>query len=158
MSAPFICEFFMDRLESVLPFVDWIFGNETEAMAFAQKKISSSSSSNPSSSIDPLENIPSIIEIGKMLSDNKRKVILTQGSKETIVIMPQNLVLKFPVHPIEESEIVDTNGAGDAFVGGFLSQLLLEKELDECIRVGHYAANITIRQSGIQVPKHQPRI
>ena len=31
-------------------------------------------------------------------------------------------VLEFPVTSLAKEEIVDTNGAGDAFVGGFLAQ------------------------------------
>lgn len=31
---------------------------------------------------------------------------------------------------------MDTNGAGDAFVGGFLSQLVCGKAVSECVRAG----------------------
>ena len=31
----------------------------------------------------------------------------------------------YPVTPLASSDIVDTNGAGDAFVGGFLAQRIL---------------------------------
>jgi sugar/nucleoside kinase (ribokinase family) len=34
---------------------------------------------------------------------------------------------------------VDTNGAGDAFVGGFLSQLVAGKDVAECCRAGKSA-------------------
>ena len=36
-------------------------------------------------------------------------------------------VSEYKVLPIEASEIVDTNGAGDAFVGGYLAQLVRAK-------------------------------
>lgn len=36
----------------------------------------------------------------------------------------------YPVEPLEASAIVDTNGAGDAFVGGFLAQLVLNKPIE----------------------------
>ena len=32
-----------------------------------------------------------------------------------------------PYHQIAKEQLVDTNGAGDAFVGGFLSQIVLGK-------------------------------
>eukprot|EP00983_Pelagomonas_calceolata_P108192 1159431-Pelagomonas_calceolata.AAC.1 len=41
----------------------------------------------------------------------------------------------FPVQ-IDPKAIVDTNGAGDAFVGGFLSQLVCGKPVSECVRAG----------------------
>ncbi|XP_020578968.1 adenosine kinase 2-like [Phalaenopsis equestris] len=36
LSAPFICEFFRDAQDKVFPYVDYIFGNETEARTFAR--------------------------------------------------------------------------------------------------------------------------
>jgi adenosine kinase len=42
--------------------------------------------------------------------------------------------------------------AGDAFVGGFLSQLVCGKSIEECVRAGNYAANIVIQRSGCTFP------
>ena len=36
LSAPFLCQFFKDQMASVLPFTDIVFGNETEAAAYAE--------------------------------------------------------------------------------------------------------------------------
>lgn len=81
--------------------------------------------------------------------------------------------------------IVDTNGAGDAFVGGkrpqccyfcasvdllqssvdfycgslffcntgFLSELVQEKPLDQCVKAAHYAANVIIQRAGCSFPE-----
>lgn len=49
---------------------------------------------------------------------------------------------------MEKEEIVDTNGAGDAFVGGFIAQLVMGKSLDVCVRSGIYTARHIIQQSG----------
>ncbi|XP_048060838.1 adenosine kinase isoform X5 [Megalobrama amblycephala] len=38
LSAPFICEFFKEALLKVMPYVDILFGNETEAAAFAREQ------------------------------------------------------------------------------------------------------------------------
>ena len=54
--------------------------------------------------------------------------------------------------PIAKEKLVDTNGAGDAFVGGFLSQLVAGKDVPECVRAGAYAANVVIQQSGCAFP------
>lgn len=43
--------------------------------------------------------------------------------------------------------------AGDAFVGGFLSQLVAGKSIEECVRAGNYAANIVIQRSGCTFPE-----
>jgi adenosine kinase len=42
--------------------------------------------------------------------------------------------------------------AGDAFVGGFLSQLVCGKSIEECVRAGNYAANVIIQRSGCTFP------
>lgn len=42
---------------------------------------------------------------------------------------------------------------GDAFVGGFLSQLVQEKPIAECVRAGCYASNVIIQRSGCTYPE-----
>lgn len=42
---------------------------------------------------------------------------------------------------------------GDAFVGGFLSQLVQEKPIEDCVRAGCYAANVIIQRSGCTYPE-----
>ena len=46
-------------------------------------------------------------------------------------------VLKFPVVPIEQEKIVDTNGAGDAFVGGALFYILFAHRANNSIIDSH---------------------
>ncbi|KAG8000070.1 Adenosine kinase [Nibea albiflora] len=59
----------------------------------------------------------------------------------------------FPVLKIDPKDMVDTNGAGDAFVGGFLSELVQDKPLDQCVKAAHYAANVIIRRAGCTFPE-----
>lgn len=42
---------------------------------------------------------------------------------------------------------------GDAFVGGFLSQLVHGKPIEDCVRAGCYAANVIIQRSGCTYPE-----
>ena len=51
-----------------------------------------------------------------------------------MVVVQQGKVLKFPVEKLAASKIVDTNGAGDAFVGGFLAQYVQNKPLEVAVR------------------------
>ncbi|XP_035928954.1 adenosine kinase isoform X4 [Halichoerus grypus] len=82
----------------------------------------------------------------------QRIVIFTQGREDTIMAT-ESEVTAFAVLDQNQKEIVDTNGAGDAFVGGFLSQLVSDKPLTECIRAGHYAASVIIRRTGCTFPE-----
>ena len=65
----------------------------------------------------------------------------------------QGVVTTYPVEALPKELLVDTNGAGDAFVGGFLSQLAQGKEMADCVRAGHYAARVIIQRSGCTFPK-----
>lgn len=61
-------------------------------------------------------------------------------------------VTEFAVDLIEDSKVIDANGAGDAFVGGFISQLALGKDIRACVNAGHYAAGVIIQHSGCTYP------
>lgn len=82
-------------------------------------------------------------------------MIFTQGAKPTLAFTPGK-VEAFPVVPIEKARIVDTNGAGDSFVGGFLSRFSEGGALKECMAAGSYAAYTVIQQSGCAFPAEMP--
>jgi len=63
-----------------------------------------------------------------------RTVIFTQGSGSTIVAY-NGTVTEYAVDPLAKELLVDTNGAGDAFVGGFLSELVQGKDVEDCLRL-----------------------
>jgi len=52
------------------------------------------------------------------------------------------------VPAIEKDKIVDTNGAGDSFVGGFFSALVMGKELKGAIDEGNKLAGVVVQNSG----------
>ena len=133
LSAPFICQFFYDPLISLLPKVDLLFGNESEALEFAR--------STKWETVD-------IAEIAMFLStfQGSRTVVITQGTDDTLVVVNGSLT-RFPVSKVDN--VIDTNGAGDAFVGGYLSQLLQGKSIKEAVNAGHYIARTIVQTSGI---------
>jgi adenosine kinase len=75
-----------------------------------------------------------------------RTCVITQGSDPTIVAS-NGTVTEYPVELIAEEDIVDTNGAGDAFVGGFLSQLVQGGTIEDAVEAGHWAARYIIQTS-----------
>ncbi|TNN56142.1 Adenosine kinase [Liparis tanakae] len=149
LSAPFICQFFKDNLMQVMPYVDVLFGNETEAAAFAKEQ-----------DFDT-EDIEEIAKKAQALpKDNKKRqrIVVKKDSKYGGAIflffrVASDKFETFPVLPIDPEKIVDTNGAGDAFVGGFLSELVRDKPMDQCVKAAHYAANVIIRQAGCTFPE-----
>lgn len=55
---------------------------------------------------------------------------------------------EIPVPDVPKARIMDTNGAGDAFVGGYLSQLIQGKSIEESIDCAIWAAAHVIQHSG----------
>ncbi|KAG5653897.1 hypothetical protein H0H81_009489 [Sphagnurus paluster] len=145
LSAPFIPQFFKAQLQQVLPFCDVIIGNEAEAEAYA--------SANGLSDPKDLPAIAkSIAALPKTNASRPRVVVFTQGAQSTILVTsadPENHKV-FAVNPLKDDEIVDTNGAGDAFAGGFLGALVAGKSLDECVETGHILGAMCVGQVGPQ--------
>jgi adenosine kinase len=143
LSAPFLIQFFADQMASVMPYADFVFGNEVEAATYGTAK---------GYGTDLSEIALKLAAEPKASGTRPRIVIFTQGASETIVAC-EGKVTSFPVDALPRELLVDTNGAGDAFVGGFLSQLALGKPISECVRAGNYAARVIIQHSGCTFPK-----
>ncbi|XP_028286882.1 adenosine kinase-like isoform X2 [Parambassis ranga] len=143
LSAPFISQFFKEPLMKIMPYVDILFGNETEAATFAKEQ---------GFETDDIAEIAKMTQnLPKENKSRQRVVVFTQGKDDTVATVGERVTM-FPVLDIDQNDIVDTNGAGDAFVGGFLSALVQDQGLEECIRAGHYAANVIIRRVGCTFP------
>lgn len=96
----------------------------------------------------------------KSNASRPRLVIITQGASSTLVasssasasasnIKPgEDNPKTYPVPKLSADKIIDTNGAGDMFAGGFLGALALGKDLDECIETGHKLGQMCCGQIG----------
>ena len=144
LSAPFICEFFKDAQEKVLQYMDFVFGNETEARTFS--KVHGWETENVEEIAIKISQWP------KASGAHKRITVITQGA-DPVVVAEDGKVKLFPVILLPKEKLVDTNGAGDAFVGGFLSHMVREKPIEDCVRAGCYAANVIIQRSGCTDPE-----
>ncbi|KAG2037599.1 Ribokinase-like protein [Suillus americanus] len=146
-SAPFIPQFFGTQLQSILPYCDIIIGNETEAEAYA--------AANGLPDTKDLAAIAKAVAISpKSNKSRPRVVIFTHGAESTILVSsaePDSPKV-FKVSPIDDKLIVDTNGAGDAFAGGFLGAYVAGKSLDECVEVGHKMGAMCVQLVGPQFP------
>ena len=142
ISAPFIAQFFGEALDATMPFVDILFANETEAAALGEARGWGS---------DVATVALKCCDLPKASGRRARCVVFTQGADSTIVAC-EGAVTTYPVTPLAKELLVDTNGAGDAFVGGFLSRLVLGEGWDACVKAGHYAAREIIQRPGCTVP------
>lgn len=72
---------------------------------------------------------------------------MTDGSG-LILCMYRNKIHKYGVPELEAENIIDTNGAGDAFVAGFMAQFMQDKPLENCLKCGVWAAQQIIKHIG----------
>ena len=137
-SAPFIPQFFNKQLQDIIPYTDVIIANESEAEAWAS-----------ANGLTNVKDLPAIARTIALLPKSNparaRVVIFTQGAHHTVMVT-SDVQKTFPVDPLSDDQIVDTNGAGDAFAGGFVGALVAGKSLDDSVLAGHALARACVQQ------------
>ncbi|XP_041371458.1 adenosine kinase-like [Gigantopelta aegis] len=144
LHATFLCHHFTDPDLGIMQYIDVLFGNGDEAAEFSKLQGFSATT---------------VEEMAKMTADlpkvnpsRKRLVVFTQGKLPTYLAQG-GTVSEFPIEPVDSSIIKDTNGCGDSFVGGFLSQLVQGKPVGDCMRCGSYAAKVVLQHYGCTFPE-----
>merc|ERR1712178_503127 len=103
LAAPFICQVppFRAVIDELLPCVDYLFGNETEAQAYAEAC---------GWDTKDVEFIATRLSLVPMAGNKgPRKVVITQGSEPTIVAI-RGHVKCYLVEKLSKDQLVDTNG------------------------------------------------
>merc|ERR1712050_519649 len=144
LSAPFLMQVppFKAVFVETLPFVDILFGNETEARTWAETE---------GWETTDVEFIATRLSLIPSAKGTKRTVVITQGCDDTVVCMGGH-VKKYPVIALPKEKLVDTNGAGDSYVGGFLAALSKDLPIIECCKAGAYSASVIVQHSGCTFP------
>ena len=142
LSAPFLCEYFVDPKIDIMQYVDILFGNEVEAAKFSELQ---------GLKARTIQQMALEVTHLPKKNDAKRVAIFTQGRGPTIMGVDDH-ASEHPINQIQKADIKDTNGCGDSFVGGFLSQLVQGKPIAECIRCGNFAASTVIKHFGCTYP------
>lgn len=145
LHATFLCKYFADPKLGLIEHVDVLFGNGDEAQEYAR------AAGFNTQNIKEIALKTSLLH--KANPDRPRIVVFTQG-KDSTVVATEGRVEEIPVERVDPDIIVDTNGCGDAFVGGFLSQLVQGKPLSECLRCGSYAAKEVLQHYGCQFSEY----
>uniref|UniRef100_A0A0P4W5R7 adenosine kinase n=2 Tax=Scylla olivacea TaxID=85551 RepID=A0A0P4W5R7_SCYOL len=143
LSAPFLCEHFKKPMMAAFPYIDILFSNETEAAKFSEVQ--------GFGLTDIREIALKTASLPKENEKRSRIVVFTQGA-DNVILAKDGKVKEFPVVRLPEEKLIDTNGAGDAFVGGFLAQLVQGRDVADCIKCGIWAATEIIQRSGCTFP------
>eukprot|EP01132_Coremiostelium_polycephalum_P008251 gene8251-10139_t len=145
LAAPFLIEvdFFWERVRAIIPYVDVIFANESEAACLGRKM---------GWGEDLVVVAEKLSKWEKVNDKRPRTVVFTQGPSATLVYTQDKLSEYKPI-TVAKEDIVDLNAAGDSFCGGFIAALSLGKDLAKCCESGHYAAFEIIKQNGCSFPE-----
>ena len=81
------------------------------------------------------------------------KEIIVKLGKQGAVYEDEGKLLSFPAVPVER--VVDTTGAGDCFVAGFLHGMIQWGDITRAIKIGNLTASYSIQKKGaaISFPK-----
>lgn len=145
ISAPFVCELYGPELPAILgKRVGFIVGNGDELSAWAK-----STGLSPELSFDEM-----IVRLAEAFPT--ATLIITHGAEPVCLKRPSSPTIEtIPIPQIPAEEIIDTTGAGDAFVGGLLVALERNLPLEMGIQLGCFLAGQVIRQPGIKFPSPQ---
>jgi adenosine kinase len=144
LSAPFLMQVppFKAVLVESLPFTDFLFCNETEAATWAETE------GWDTTDVTFIATRLSLIPSAKQ---RKRTVVITQGADPTCVAV-NGMTTLHPIIALPKEKLVDTNGAGDSYVGGFLAALAKGKDIAACCQAGAYAASVIVQNDGCTYP------
>lgn len=142
LSAVFMVKTYLDRIMTICNLANVVIGNIEECEAM----------------LEPVDykrhRYETFREIHRKLCKKNRILVMTSG-KEGVFISKFNydrneldFVLQSFANLIEHKDIVDLNGAGDAFLGGFISQYMRGKSLLTCGKAGNDASSVILRNVG----------
>ena len=145
LSAVFMVQAHYDKILEMCNFADMIVGNMEELEVFSGAK-----GENPKNVFE---------KCFKKLSPRDRLFVITDGSKGVLVSKYDykkdkvDFILQSFPSVMKNEEIVDLNGAGDSFLGGFCSQFIKGSSLYSCCRAGNDAASVILKNVGCTFSK-----
>ena len=112
-------------LEPVLKYIDFILPNEIEAAVLTGEQ-------------DPVKN-------AGIFMDHGAKCVVIKCGKRGCVYADDKGIHSIPAYPVKA---VDTTGAGDGFVAGFIYGLANEMPIPDCCRYGCATASVIVEHMG----------
>ena len=146
----YFIETYLEDIKNLIEYADIIFVNAEESIFFAKMM---GLETNDFGLISEF-----IAKFPKKNLLKRRTVVITCGPNPAYCCEFDHILNEvcftgtFEPCYVDEENIIDTNAAGDAFAGGFLSQYMPGKSLDQCMKAGHWAAALVIQRRGCQYP------
>jgi fructoselysine 6-kinase len=84
------------------------------------------------------------VQLERLLCDGVPLAVVTRGSRGSVASNGRER-FEAGIHPVE---VVDTTGAGDSFIAGFLAARIAGKPLPDCLAAGRDQAALTCTHVG----------
>ncbi|XP_058819040.1 adenosine kinase [Topomyia yanbarensis] len=150
LNATYILQNFTKEMKYLVEQSDLVFGNLTEFVALAEIY-----------QCDSVDELTKYL-IRKYLKLNREKIIVSTDASRCVRFYHGNgstfYAETHQVPVIPQKAVIDTTGAGDSFVAGFLYKYMNgdSPTLLDCIRYGSKIAGKVIRQVGCNLPSSLP--
>ena len=140
LSAVFMVDAHREKIMEIAEYSDMVVGNMEEFETFANLK-----GETPNKILTKSH---------EKLSPKERIFVATDGANGVFVSKYDykekklDFLLQSFANKIKHDEICDLNGAGDAFLGGFLSQFMKGASIQKCCKAGNEVSAIIIKNIG----------
>ncbi|KAF0296304.1 Adenosine kinase [Amphibalanus amphitrite] len=169
LSGTYVCERHTSTICQLLPHVSFLFGHVTELTAlaralgledefdisplgYARLLDAASTRLNTVEAMTQSDEPDQPADQALLNGDSPQLRIIVTQSADPVLLLDDVSVVSVPVPAIDERQIVDTTGAGDAVVGGFLAGQFLGESLEDSVRYGVLAAREVVQALGCSIP------
>ena len=148
LSASFIPKYYNENLIKIANKSDIIAGSMEEA-----KELAGNEGKTPD------EIFANIFK--KLTPKDNRLLVITDGANGAFCAKydyhndKMEYIVQTFANTLKDEEIQDLNGAGDAFLGGFLSEFMKGYSICDCLKNGIEAASVILKNVGCTFPKNQ---
>ncbi|RTG86084.1 adenosine kinase, partial [Schistosoma bovis] len=145
LSAPFLSQFNTKEVDEMISYSGIVFGNESEAEAYGE--VHGLLDGTVHATARYIADLP--FADGEK---RKRLVIITRGKNPLVYTDSfDSEIHQFMVEQFADDQIVDTNGAGDAFAAGFVADYIRGKPMVTSLHSAVRAATYIICRSGFSL-------
>merc|ERR1712110_797751 len=134
LGSTVICQFHKQTILQLLQYVDYVFANEDQILTLARE-------TGIKDSDDLEKSTQAISRMPKINSSRRRLVICQNGESSCILAQGYNKIRYFEGTE-ENTASLDGENVFEAFVGGFLSQIIQGGSLEDGIEVGYRTASV----------------
>ena len=139
------------QIEKLIKFCDLLFMNESEFDTLT--KLSNYLIKDKST-------IEGFVDLMAEKKSNKNKdlvLVITRGKLDVLIAVhdykkKKTMVSSIPIIKIDPRLEIDKTGLGDAFAGGFLAGMIMQKNYIECATLGNIMSSKVIQLNGFQIP------